>query len=71
MVSRLSQGTGSGRENIAEYREWSGFPPGGPGWSGGPSTDQGTVLKLSQWFGSCWEALPEVLECSGSPSTVP
>ena len=49
--------TGSGQEDIPDFREWSGVPPGCPRVVGRPSS----------MSGSGREALPDVRVRSGGP----
>ena len=52
---------GSGREALADVREWSGVPPGCPVMFG----------SFSRMSGSSREALPYVREWSGDPPGCP
>ena len=66
--------SGSGREALADVREWleslpdvrgsSGLPPGCPGVVGSPSR---VVGRPTQMFGRDQESLSDVRERSGGP----
>ena len=53
--------SGSGREALPDFREWSEGPPGYPGGVGSPSL----------LYGSGREALPDVRKWSGGPPGFP
>ena len=77
VVGRTYQMYESGREALPNVREWSGCPPRCPGVVGMPSQMSGSgrealpVIRLRSGgptvSGSCWEALPNVLEWSRGP----
>ena len=63
--------SGSGREALADVREWSGCPPGCQGLVGSPSRMSGSGWEAFRMSGSGWEALPDDQEWSRAPSGCP